>query len=243
MYHITWRCKAKNLEKGNIMPKVSVITPFSRGIKELSQLLRDFRNQTYKDFEHIIVRDGDTPKDIQDFIEAHKNDYNIRYTSIKKDMGDMKQSPGTNPRNHGISLSKGEYLVFCDDDDRYKDTYLETLVSNTHDNVMTIVQMSCQQSRMYTNGDPGTIVLVPELGIYQFPVICHIGTPCFIIRREWALEEPWRHEPEHDFRFIKRICEKFRPIVQIRAGLQVDVDSLVIKGMKDWVSIPPFYRK
>jgi len=155
----------------------------------------------------------------------------------------MKESPGTNPRNQGINISKGEYLVFCDDDDRYKDTFLESLIMNTHGNAITVVQMSCQQSRMYKNGSPDVIVLIPEIGLYQFPVMCHVGTPCFIIKREWAVAEPWQHEPEHDFRFIKRICEKYKPTIQISGGMQVDVDGLVLKGMKDWVSIPPFYRE
>ena len=225
------------------MPKISVITPFSRGIKELAQLLRDFKNQTYQDFEHIIVRDGDTPKDIQNFIDNHKNDYNIRYISIPKDPGNMKQAPGTNPRNHGIRISQGEYCYFFDDDDRAKDTLLETLISNCHDNIIGVVQMSCQQSRMYKDGDPEIIVLVPEIDIHMFPVICHVGTPCYIVKREWAVEEPWRHEPEHDFRFIKRICEKFKPMVQITGGMQIDVDGLVIGQMRDWVSFPPFYRE
>jgi len=226
-----------------MMPKVSVITPFSRGIKELSQLLRDFKNQTFTDFEHLIIRDGSIPEDIQSFMDIHKNDYNIRFTSIKKDPGNMKQSPGTNPRNYGISLAKGDYCYFFDDDDRAKDTLLETLISGTQNSTITIVQMSCQHSRMYKDGDPDRIVLVPEIGLYAFPVCCHIGTPCFIVRREWAVEEPWQHEPEHDFRFIKRICEKFRPQVRIVGGMQVDVDGLVISQMRDWVSIPPFYRE
>ncbi len=222
---------------------ISVITPASRGIKELSQLIRDFRNQTFKNFEHIIVWDGIVPKDVKIFMKKHKNDYNIRFCSIPKDMGNMKESPGTNPRNHGISIAKGEYVVFFDDDDRAKDTFLETLITGTGNSTITIVQMSCQQSRMYKNGDPDTIILVPEIGLYIFPVCCHVGTPCYIVPREWAVQEPWQHEPEHDFKFIKRICERFKPQIRIVGGMQVDVDGLVIKNMKDWVSIPPFYRE
>lgn len=222
-------------------PKISVITPTVRDVKQLAILLNDFRNQTFKKFEHIIVYDGQPPEDVIALMK--KTPPYVRFHHIEKDSGNMKQSPGTNPRNLGIKISLGEYLVFCDDDDRYKDTYLESLISGTKNSTITIVQMSCQQSRMYKNGDPDIILLVPEIGLYAFPVCCHIGTPCFIVRREWAVEEPWQHEPEHDFRFIKRICEKFRPEIRIVGGMQVDVDGLVIKGMKDWVSIPPFYRE
>jgi len=222
-------------------PKITVITPASRGVKELTNLLTDFNNQTFKDFEHLIVYDGTPPDNVRALMKDTPKW--VRFRSVEKDKGDMKQSPGTNPRNFGIQKALGEYVVFCDDDDRYKDTYLETLIAGTQGNTITVVQMSCQQSRIFRNGDPEAIILVPEIGVHYFPVICHVGTPCFIVRREWAVEEPWRHEPEHDFRFIKRICDKFHPQIRIVGGMQVDVDGLVIKGMRDWVSIPPFYRE
>jgi len=173
-------------------PIISAITPASRGVKELSNLLNDFKNQTFRNFEHIIVYDGTPPDDV---IALMKNAGPwTRFCHIEKDYGNMKESPGTKPRNHGIKLSRGQYLVFCDDDDRYKDTYLETLISNCRDNIIGVIQMSCQQSRMYKDGDPDTIVL------------------------------------------------KFKPIIQITGGMLVDVDGLVIKDMRDWVSFPPFYR-
>jgi glycosyltransferase involved in cell wall biosynthesis len=228
--------------------KLSVITPFSRGIKELKSLLNDFKNQTYKDFEHVIVRDGAVPDDIKNFLDCNPPKYNMRFVSITKDLGNMKDAPGTRPRNHGVSIARGEYVCFFDDDDRAKDTYCETLMSHTGGNAITCAQMSCQHSRMYKDGDPNYITLIPEVGQHFFPLICHVGTPCFVVKREWALECPWQHEKEHDFRFIKRIVEKYRPEVSIVGGMQVDVDGLVLSsmgkmpGMKDWVSIPPFYR-
>jgi glycosyltransferase involved in cell wall biosynthesis len=225
-------------------PVITIVTPASRNVRYLSRLVRDFRNQTLPKnlYEHIIVYDGKPPEDVLLFMEAHKNDYDLKFVWIDKDMGDMKQSPGTNPRNHGISLAKGEYICFADDDDRYKDTYCEMLVSGVSEKAITVVQMSCQESRIYRNGNPRHIVLVPEVGLSEFPVICHVGTPCFVLPRRWALEDPWRHEPEHDFRFIKRIVEKHRPQIYMRYGMFVDVDSLVIGDLADWVSIPPFFR-
>lgn len=225
-----------------MIPLISVITPASKGIKHLFHLVRDFRNQTFQNFEHAIIWDGEIPEDVKFFMNQHKKDYNIRFCSITKDHGNMNESPGTNSRNHGISIAKGKYLIFFDDDDRARDTYLESFTSGLQENSITVVQMSCQQSRMYKNGDPNKIVLIPEIGLQFFPVVCHVGTPCFIVPKEWAIAEPWRHESEHDFRFIKRICERFKPAIRIIGGMQVDIDGLVIKNMKDWVSMPPFYR-
>lgn len=219
---------------------ISVITPASRGVKHLSYLLNDFKNQTFRSFEHVIVYDGEPPESVVDLMKTAGPW--TKFTSIKKDRGNMSTSPGTNARNYGLSIAQSDYVVFFDDDDRAKDIYLESLINGIQENTITVVQMSCQHSRMYKNGDPDRIVLVPEIGIPVFPVICHVGTPCFIIKKEWALAEPWRHEKEHDYRFIKRICERFKPNIRIVGGMLVDVDGLVTKGMRDWVSHPPFHR-
>lgn len=221
---------------------VSVITPASRGADVLATLLNDFRNQTFKAFEHIIVYDGTPPQDVVDLMAKDCWHPHTRFIPIEKDTGDMKIAPGTRPRNHGVSLATGDWCCFCDDDDRYKDSYLETFVTGLQDNMINVVQMSCQESRMYKNGREDHIVLIPEVGLPGFPICCHVGTPCFLVKREWALQEPWQHEPEHDFRFIKRIVHRFKPTIRVIPGMQVDVDGLVIQGMKDWVSIPPLYR-
>ena len=224
------------------MPLISVITPASRGVKELSQLIRDFRNQLFRDFEHLVVYDGQVPDDVRKLMEEHKKDYNLRFCSVQKDMGDMKTSPGTKPRNHGLSLATGQFAVFADDDDRYKDTYLFTLINGMQENMVSVVQMSCQETRIYRDGDSKKTRLVPEIGLRAFPVICHVGTPCVLLPRKWALEDPWRHEPEHDFRFFKRIVEKHKPLILFKAGMQVDVDGITLKGLKNWVTVPPYHR-
>ena len=220
---------------------VSVITPASRGVEHLAHLLRDFKNQTFKWFEHVIVYDGTIPAEVQTFMDAHMQDYNIKFANIEKDVGDMKVAPGTRPRNHGVSLATGNWVVFADDDDRYRDTYVETLVTGLQDNMINVVQMSCQASRTYVNGNENEIRLVPEIG-HPFPACGHVGTPCFIIPRSWAIEDPWQHEPDHDYRFLKRLIIKHNPTIRIIPGMQIDVDGIVLRGLKDWVSMPPFYR-
>lgn len=224
------------------MPLISVITPASRGIKDLANLFRDFKNQTFRDFEHIVVYDGKPPSDVVALSEHYKKLYNLRFMSISKDLGDMQRAPGTKPRNHGLSHAKGDYVVFCDDDDRYKDVYLEVHANGMSDKVISVVQMSCAESRIFRDGKPDRIKLVPEVGLPFFPIICHVGTPCVMMPRKWALEDPWQYEPEHDFRFIKRIVEKHKPQIHIKHGMVCDVDGLVTKGIKDWVSKPPFIR-
>lgn len=226
------------------MPLISVITPASRGVKDLSNLFRDFKNQSLPQhlWNHICVFDGKVPEDVQKLADSYKSQYNLKFTSIAKDMGDMHRSPGTKARNYGVSISDSKFVVFMDDDDRTRDNYLETLISGMQENTIAVCQMSCSEGRMYKNGDPTRIRLIPEIGLPFFPMICHVGTPCVLCPRLWALEDPWRHEPEHDYRFIKRIVDKHRPQILFHAGHFVDVDGLVIKNLRDWVTIPPYNR-
>lgn len=225
-------------------PLVSIVTPTVRGVKELTQLLRDFRNQTLPKsaWEHIIVFDGTPPQDVVAFV-AKMGGSHTKLVSIKKDMGDMRIAPGTIPRNHGAKVARGQFIVFCDDDDRYKDRYVETLLNGAADNALSVTQMTCQLSRMFRDGDPEKWVLVPEVGFPGgFPRICHVGTPCVMMPRKWVIETPWQHEPEHDFRLFKRLVEKYNPEIHFMPGMYVDVDGVVLRGLKDWVSMPPFYR-
>ena len=229
-------------------PIVSVITPASRGVKELRNLINDFNNQTLKSlkgsFEHILVHDGPPPADVQEFMDRilKKGLYDLKFTSISKDTGNMTVVPGTRPRNHGVSLTTGEYCVFCDDDDRYNSRYLERLVEGLDGDTINVVQMACAESRIYTNGNPDRICAVPEIGLPMFPMCGHVGTPCFILKRSWVVDLPWLDEPEHDYRLLKRICLKYNPKIRIIPEIMVDVDGY-IRGMKDWVSMAPFYRE
>jgi hypothetical protein len=55
-----------------------------------------------------------------------------------------------------------------------------------------------------------------------------------LIPRKWAIADPWRHEPQHDYRFFKRIVDKYKPPVLIKPGIQVDVGGLLLLDEKDW---------
>lgn len=228
------------------MPHISVITPASRGVPHLTQLLRDFKNQTFQDFEHIICWDGQVPGEVMDFMKVHEKDYNIRFVSVAKDLVKLAKypkSPGTGPRIHGTSLAKGDFVYYADDDNRYKDTLLESLINGMNEKRISVVQVACAESRIKRNGDTKRITFIPEVGLPTFPMVCHVDTACFMVPRKWALKDPWGYEGNtHDYSFLKRIIEKNKPEILMKNGVQVDLDGLFVKGLKDWVTLPPFYR-
>ena len=96
-----------NLQK---FPKVSVIIPVFNSEKFLRQCLDSLINQTFLDFEVILVDDGSTDGSIQIIQEYLAKD--DRFSLLRQD----HKFAGV-ARNTGMSAAKGEYFLFLDSDD------------------------------------------------------------------------------------------------------------------------------
>lgn len=90
------------------MTKVSVIMPVYNMEKYIKNSVQSVLNQSYKDFELIVVDDGSSDSSIT--ICRSMNDPRIRIIR-------QKNRGLAGARNTGISYSKGEYLAFLDSDD------------------------------------------------------------------------------------------------------------------------------
>ncbi|MDP2654674.1 MAG: glycosyltransferase [Candidatus Omnitrophota bacterium] len=99
---------------------VSVIMPANRDSQEIKEAIQSVLNQTFKDFELIVINDGG-PQEIQKIVESfHSN--KIQYFCL-----DERSGPGA-ARNLGILKARGKYLAYLDDDDVYYPHHLEALV-------------------------------------------------------------------------------------------------------------------
>ncbi len=102
------------------MPKVSVIIPTYNRAKLLPRAVNSVLNQTFKDFELIIVDDASTDN-TEEVVKTFK-DSRIKYIKHRINKG------GAAARNTGIKASKGEYIAFLDDDDEWLPLKLEKQV-------------------------------------------------------------------------------------------------------------------
>lgn len=101
-------------------PCVSIIVPTFNRAKILTRTLESIFNQTYKDYEVIVISNGSTD-DTKDVIDSFK-DHRLRYI-FQKGSG----SPAS-PRNTGIRAAHGDFIAFCDDDDLWLPDKLEKQV-------------------------------------------------------------------------------------------------------------------
>ena len=88
--------------------RYSVIVPVYNRPDEVDELLQSLMQQTYTDFEVIIVEDGSAVP-CKDVVDKYAASMNIRYYS-KSNSG-----PGQS-RNYGAERSHGEYLIILDSD-------------------------------------------------------------------------------------------------------------------------------
>ncbi len=107
--------------------KFSVIVPVYNVEKYLSKCLVSILNQTYRDFELILVDDGST--DNSSRICDHYESSDDRIKVIHKKNGGLSSA-----RNEGIKYSSGDYIIFVDSDDYWSSNDLLTYVAdNTFD--------------------------------------------------------------------------------------------------------------
>ena len=105
-------------------PSVSIILPTLNHSNLLSDCLQSIKNQTFQDFEVIIVDDGstdDTKGVINKFVEENNLAGKTRYFC-------QKHSGVSQARNFGILNSKSELIAFIDDDDTWDNRKLELQV-------------------------------------------------------------------------------------------------------------------
>lgn len=102
------------------MTKVSIITPAYNSSNFIKKTIETVINQTYKDWEYIIIDDcstDNTSNIVNDFV---KLDSRIKILKTSQN----SKGPAV-PKNIGIKHSTGEYIAFLDHDDEWLPEKLE----------------------------------------------------------------------------------------------------------------------
>ncbi|MGV9002305.1 MAG: glycosyltransferase [Candidatus Saccharimonadaceae bacterium] len=100
------------------MSTISIIMPVYNVEKYLHRSIKSVIDQTYSDFELIIVNDGST--DNSEKLINHFVDEDNRIKVINKENGGLSDA-----RNAGLEVALGEYIIFIDSDDYWDSLLLE----------------------------------------------------------------------------------------------------------------------
>ncbi len=153
------------------MAKVSIIVPTYNREKTLPRCIESVLNQSFRDFEFIIVDDGS--RDNTEEVVRGYQDERIRY--FKRTNHGIGAS-----RNFGVEQSKGEYIGFIDSDDYYDLTFIEKMLGKAVKDECDLVV--CDFNQLYSDGS------VRVISTGDFPDSSLRDNPMLLMGIQW---NPW----------------------------------------------------
>ena len=115
-------------------PQISVIVPVYNSSEYLAQCLDTISNQTYRDIEIICVNDGSTDGSLGIIKEFAAGDNRFIVVDL-----DSSSGSAAFPRNIGLEIARGKYVIFLDSDDYFDLTLLEKLHVRSEETIADLV--------------------------------------------------------------------------------------------------------
>ena len=106
-------------------PEVSIIMATYNRADLIAQTLNSIKEQTFGNWECLVIDDGSTDE-TEEIVKSY-SDFDKRFHYFKRSSDYLKGLPGS--RNQGLDLSKGNYIIFFDDDDIVHLENLQTCVN------------------------------------------------------------------------------------------------------------------
>ena len=160
------------------MPKISVIVPVYNVEKCLGRCIDSILNQTFGDFELILVNDGS--KDNSGKMCDKYAQQDSRIIVIHKENGGVSTA-----RNAGINRASGDYIMFVDSDDYILETMLEdmeALAGDETDCILTSATILAADNKVYNKCISDSDTSVSEL-MNQY---CMSVIPTILVDVPWC---------------------------------------------------------
>ena len=169
-----------------IDPTVSVIIPTYNRAALLGRSIRSVLEQSYTDFELIVVDDGSTDETAG--VVAGFRDGRIRYLPLARNTG------AGAARNAGIRVARGKFLAFQDSDDEWLPSKLAKQMSAFERGTARLGVVYSDMQRILCDGTTNYFaapsvssdrLINPAIRFYQ---VSNLGIQSTVIRREYMDE-------------------------------------------------------
>lgn len=188
------------------MPKVSVLTPiYNTNPQHLRDAVESILNQTFTDFEFLILNDSPKNKEIEKIVKDYaKRDARVKYYKNDVNLGI------SDSRNKLLDLACGEYVAIFDHDDISLPNRLEKEVNYLDKNP----GVGCVSAWSHVFGEHDFISKSPEndvdIKIGLTESCCIVHSVC-MIRRSVLTENDIHYEsyysPAEDYRIFTRLMD------------------------------------
>ena len=178
------------------IPLVSVITPIYNSENFLEEAISSVLNQTYSNWELILVDDASTDGSGKIAQKFYSEDSRITYEKLPENRGPAVA------RNRAIELAKGEYIAFLDSDDFWAPDKLEIQVDFMQRKTCDVSFSSYLLVDKEGNSLGRRVVAIPVLsyqkqlrnnyignltGMYRSGTIGKVFSPQLRKRQDWGL--------------------------------------------------------
>lgn len=185
------------------MPRVSVLMPLFNGKTYIEESLQSIQNQTYTDWEFIIVNDYGSNDGCADIIKRYaEKDSRILLIQAQERLGLAASL------NVGLDAAKGEYIARVDVDDPSEPTRLEKQV-NYMDAHPEITVCGCWQRSITPTGADDQIVASDPNDLEASMMFgCELSHCGVMLRKKEFDKNHWRYDPSYlgeDFELWNRI--------------------------------------
>lgn len=197
------------------MIKYSFIVPVYNTEKYLKKCLDSLVNQTYKDFEIIVVNDGSTDKSSNIISKYQKKYKNI--IVIDKENEGLSMA-----RNRGVQKSSGKYIIFVDSDDYVSNKLLEEVDKKIDDSDILRFQIATEDEEYTKINEYHEEGFESMCGYDAFKYLSsyHFVEPawCYVIRKNYYIENKFSFKKgvyHEDFGLIPYVIYKTRKVKSI----------------------------
>jgi len=119
---------------------VSIITPSYNSAKFIAETIQSVQNQTYPNWEMIIVDDGSSDETESVVLSINQNDNRIQFHKLSQNSGPAVA------RNTGIEKASGDYMTFIDADDIWFPTFIENNIKTIQETGIPFVFSSYRRA-------------------------------------------------------------------------------------------------
>lgn len=197
------------------MIKYSFIVPVYNTENYLKKCLNSLVNQTYKDFEIIVVNDGSTDKSSNIISKYQKKYKNI--IVIDKENEGLSMA-----RNRGVQKSSGKYIIFVDSDDYVSNKLLEEVDKKIDDSDILRFQIATEDENYTKINEYHEEGFESMCGYDAFKYLSsyHFVEPawCYVIRKNYYIENKFsfkRGVYHEDFGLIPYVIYKARKVKSV----------------------------
>ena len=221
---------------------ISIITPVFQSKRYLEKLINSILNQTYCDWELLLIDDGSTDGSAEICDRYAQKDKRIRV--FHKSNGGVASA-----RNQAMEMSRGEFLAFADSDDWVEPDWLGRLHTIAKEQKADIVVSDYyeeypQKTIMRSKDDDSIIVLNRKetlLLTFQNKIASYLWS--MLIRRDIAQERFTPYRAFEDYatvfawmRHVNKAVILHTPLYHYRQSANSCLHNNMKQNLIDWIN-------